>query len=91
VTYLIGIMVSLHVCNGWRGAGIGLHGVLLRTGQGSITGRGVKIYPLASCVQTSSEAHPASCPVGTGGLFPGVKLGRGVTLTIHPIFCRGQE
>jgi hypothetical protein len=24
-------------------------------------------------VQTGSGAHPASCPVGTGGLFPGGK------------------
>jgi hypothetical protein len=23
------------------------------------------------CVQTGSGAHPASCPVGTGGPFPG--------------------
>jgi hypothetical protein len=37
------------------------------------------------CVQTSSEAHPASCPVGTGVLSPGVKL------TTHLIWCRGQE
>jgi hypothetical protein len=36
-------------------------------------------------VQTSSEAHPASCKMGTGGHFPEVKRGRGVTLTIHPI------
>jgi hypothetical protein len=28
------------------------------------------------CVQSSSEAHPASYPVGTGGPFPGVKSGR---------------
>jgi hypothetical protein len=35
-------------------------------------------------VQTSSEAHPASYPVGTGVLSPGVKCTRGVTLTIHP-------
>jgi hypothetical protein len=35
-------------------------------------------------VQTSSEAHPASCPMGIGGPFPGVKRGRGVTLTTHP-------
>jgi hypothetical protein len=30
------------------------------------------------CVQTSSEAHPASCTMGTGGPFPGGKarLGR---------------
>jgi hypothetical protein len=30
------------------------------------------------CVQTGSGAHPASCPLSTGGLSPGVKerLGR---------------
>jgi hypothetical protein len=31
-----------------------------------------------------SEAHPASCPMDTGGPFPGVKRGRCVTLTTHP-------
>jgi hypothetical protein len=36
-------------------------------------------------VQTSSETHPASYPMGTGGPFQGVKGGRGVKLTIHPI------
>jgi hypothetical protein len=36
------------------------------------------------CVQTGSEAHPASYTIGTGFLFPGVKRGRGVTLTTHP-------
>jgi hypothetical protein len=42
-----------------------------------------RIFPLAS-VQTSSEAHPASCPMDTGGPFPGgVKRGRAVTLTTH--------
>jgi hypothetical protein len=25
------------------------------------------------CVQTGSEAHPASCTMGTGGTFPGAK------------------
>ena len=30
------------------------------------------------------EAHPASCTMGTGS-FPGVKSGRGVTLTPHPL------
>jgi hypothetical protein len=35
-------------------------------------------------LQTSSGAHPASYPMGTGGPFPGVKRGRGVTLTTHP-------
>jgi len=36
------------------------------------------------CVQTGSEAHPASCTVGTGSPFPGAKRGRVVTLTTHP-------
>ena len=35
-------------------------------------------------VQTSPGAHPASCAMGTGS-FPGVKSGRGVTLTPHPL------
>jgi hypothetical protein len=37
------------------------------------------------CVQTSSEAHPASCTMDNGGPFPGAKRGRGVTLTTHTI------
>ena len=35
-------------------------------------------------VQTGPGAHPASCTIGTGS-FPGVKSGRGVTLTPHPL------
>jgi len=35
-------------------------------------------------VQTGPVAHPASCKMGTGS-FPGVKSGRGVTLTPHPL------
>jgi len=34
--------------------------------------------------QTGPGAHPASCTMGTGS-FPGVKSGRGVTLTPHPL------
>ena len=34
-------------------------------------------------VQTGHGAHPASCTMGTGS-FPGVKSGRGVTLTLTP-------
>jgi hypothetical protein len=32
-----------------------------------------RISPLTSCVQTVSGAHPASCPMGNGGSFPGDK------------------
>jgi len=35
-------------------------------------------------VQTGPGAHPASCTMSTGS-FPGVKSGRGVTLTSHPL------
>ena len=35
-------------------------------------------------VQTGPEAHPASCTMGIGS-FPGVRCGRGVTLTPHPL------
>ena len=35
-------------------------------------------------VQTGPGTHPASCTMGTGS-FPGVKSGRGVTLTPHPL------
>jgi hypothetical protein len=41
----------------------------------------VKGFPSSLCVQTGSEARPASCPIGTGVLSPGLKLGRGMTLT----------
>jgi hypothetical protein len=32
---------------------------------------GAKDFSSSLCVQTSSEAHPASCTVGTGDPFPG--------------------
>ena len=41
-------------------------------------------------VQTGPGTHPASCTMGTGS-FPGGKSGRSVTLTPHPLLCRGQD
>jgi len=38
-------------------------------------------------VQTGPEAHPASCTMGTGS-FPGVRCGRSVTLTPHPLLVQ---
>jgi hypothetical protein len=43
-----------------------------------------KDFSSSLCVQTISEVRPASYPMVTGGLFPGLKCGRGMTLTIHP-------
>jgi len=39
---------------------------------------------LSAPVQTGPEAHPASCTMGTRS-FPGVRCGRCVTLTPHPL------
>jgi hypothetical protein len=41
-------------------------------------------YTQITIVQTSYEVHPASYPMDTGVLSPGLKSGRGVTLTLHP-------
>jgi hypothetical protein len=38
---------------------------------------GAKDFSSILCVQTGSGAHPASCPVGTGGPFPGDKSAAG--------------
>jgi hypothetical protein len=37
----------------------------------------VKDFSSSLCVQTDSGAHPASCTMGTGGPFPGVKARQG--------------
>jgi hypothetical protein len=34
---------------------------------------GAEDFSSSPCVQTGSEAHPASYPMGTGGTFPGGK------------------
>jgi hypothetical protein len=49
----------------------------------SLPTRGEGFSHLA-CVQTSTEAYPASYSMGTAGPFPGVKRGQGVTLTTQP-------
>jgi hypothetical protein len=43
-----------------------------------------KNFSCSLCVQNGPAVHPASCPMGTGVLSPGLKRGRGVTLTTHP-------
>jgi len=40
-------------------------------------------------VQTGPGAHQASCKMGTGS-FPGVKCGRGVLLTTHPLLVPSE-
>jgi hypothetical protein len=45
---------------------------------------GAKDFSSILCVQTGSEAHPASCTMGSVGPFPGAKRGGGVKLTTNP-------
>jgi hypothetical protein len=40
--------------------------------RGSIPDR-AEDFSSSPCIQTGSGAHPASCPMGTGGSFPGGK------------------
>ena len=53
----------------------------LRTGRSGIEFQWGRDFP---AVQTGPGAHPASCKAGTES-FPGVKCGRGVLLTTHPL------
>jgi len=53
----------------------------LRAGRSGIESRWRRDFPP---VQISPGAHPVSCKIGTGS-FPGVKCGRGVLLTTHPL------
>jgi hypothetical protein len=43
-----------------------------------------KDFSSSLCVQTGCGAHPPSCTMGTGDLFPGGKARPGVTLTTYP-------
>jgi len=54
---------------------------LLAGGFGNRIPVGAKFF---APVLTGPGAHPASCTMGTGS-FPGVKSGRGVTLTTYPL------
>jgi hypothetical protein len=47
---------------------------------------GAEDFSSSLCVQPGSGAHPVSSTVRTGGSFPrGLKRGRGVMLTTHPL------
>jgi hypothetical protein len=62
------------------------YSIWLQTGQpGFDLQRMQRIFPLA-CVQTSSEAHPASYPMGSGAPFPGRKAQQGYDADHWPPF-----
>jgi hypothetical protein len=55
----------------------------IATGYG-LDGQGIESRWGRDFLHLSRPAHPAFCTMGTGS-FPGVKSGRGVTLTSHPL------
>jgi len=57
-------------------------GIVQSDYRGSIPGEGWD-FSLPHRAQTGSGAHPASSPVGTGGIFSWGWSGRGVKLTAH--------
>jgi hypothetical protein len=74
-------MIQLPRDNVGRDSSVGI-----ATGYG-LDGPGIKSRwgaRFSALVQAGPGAHPASCRMGTGS-FPGVKSGRGVTLTPHPL------
>jgi len=70
------VCVCVCVCVCGPGSSVGI-----ATGRSGIESRWGRDFPP---VQTGPGAHPASCKKGTGS-FPGVKCGRGVLLTTHPL------
>jgi hypothetical protein len=56
----------------------------------SIPGRGnVGIFSFRHRIQTDSEAHPASYPMGTGDSYPGTKAAGAWGWPLTCIYCRG--
>ena len=64
----------------WAGSSVGIATDYGLDGPGSNPG-GDEIFGPS---RPALGAHPASCKMGTGS-FPGVKCGRGVLLTTHPL------
>ena len=65
----------------WAGSSVGIAAGYGLDGPGIESRWGARF---SAPVQTGPGAHPAFRTMGTG-YFPGVKSGRGVTLTPHPL------
>ena len=77
---LVGYFMRGHCYLCGPGSSVGI-ATELRDGRSGIESRWGRDFPP---VQPGPGAHPASCTMGTGS-FPGVKCGRGVLLTAHPL------
>jgi len=72
--------ITVYLTFGGPGSSVGI-ATELRAGRTGIESRWGRDFPP---VQTGPGAHPASCKMGTVS-FPGLKCGRGVLLTTHPL------
>jgi len=77
---LFGIVFSTSNFTGGPGSSVGI-ATELRAGRSGIESRWGRDFPP---IQIGPVVHPASCKLGTGS-FSGVKCGRGVLLTTHPL------
>jgi hypothetical protein len=70
----ISFLLKEYYLLGWKSpdSSVGIVMGRMLEARGSIPGRG-KTFSIFHSVQTNSEAHPASCPMGTGGLSLKVK------------------
>ena len=73
-------LIRVFIFNCGPGSSVGI-ATELRVGRSGIESRWERDFPP---VQTGPGAHQASCKMGTGS-FLGVKCGRGVLLTTHPL------
>ena len=73
-------LITLIILDGGPGSSVGI-ATKLRAGMSGIESRWERDFPP---VETGPGTHLASCKVGTGS-FQGVKCGRGVLLTTHPL------
>jgi len=83
---LVALQGSLKIFVGSRGTCGPGSSIGIVTGYG-LDGPGIESFwgaKFSAPVQTGPGAHPASCTMGTGS-FLGVKRGRDVTLTPHPL------
>jgi hypothetical protein len=78
------------VTNGNWGSSVSIVSNYRLDDRGSIPGR-AKDFSSSICVQTSSEAHPASCTMGTGGPFPGGKARPGRDADLSPLSSADVE
>jgi hypothetical protein len=79
--------IGVYICSFCRGSSVSIvSGYELDDPEIEVLSQAVaRDFPCNICVQTGSGAHPASCAMGTGGPFPGVKARPGCDADHSPL------